>query len=366
MRHLHRLAAVLVAGTIVVTTPGAAAAAPDDRSAGWLERQLTDGLVHNDQYDTDDYGLSADTAYALAAIGGRGESVRQISDALAAEVESFISYSYDFEGSQYEGRIAGATAKSLVLAQISQAGARDFGRLNLVQRLDQLVLANGRIADDATVDGEPDPAGDYANTIGQAFAARGLSRAGSGKADDVVRFLLKQQCRAGFFRLNFAAKDAPKQGCDAGSAADSSPDTDVTALAVLQLDALPKQARTKAVKRALDDATTWLKKKQKRNGSLGGGTSTQASNTNSTGLAAWALGETGSCKKARAAARWVRDLQVSGDVSGTPLAGQKGAIAYDRAAYEAAEADGITSADQDQWRRATTQAAPGLRHLTCG
>ena len=115
----------------------------------------------------------------------------------------------------------------------------------------------------------------------------------------------------------------------------------MTALAVLQLDALPKKARTKAVKRAIADAATWLKKKQKKNGSLGGGTATEASNTNSTGLAAWALGETGSCKKARAAARWVRDLQVSGDVSGTPLAGEKGAIAYDRAAYRSAAADGI-------------------------
>ncbi len=238
--------------------------------------------------------------------------------------------------------------------------------MDLVQRLDELVLDDGRIADAATVNGEPDPYGDYANTIGQAFAARGLTRAGSDEAVSAVRYLLKQQCKAGFFRLNFAAKDAPKQGCDAGSSEDSSPDTDVTALAVIQLDALPKKAKSGAVKRAIADATTWLKSAQKKNGSFGGGTATESSNANSTGLAAWALGETGSCKKARKSARWVVKLQVSGDVSGTPLAGEKGAIAYDRAAYQAAVAGGITSADQDQWRRATTQAAPGLRHLTCG
>lgn len=366
MRHLTRLAAVLAAGTLIVTLPGAASAAPDDRSAGWLDRQLTDGLVHDNQYDVDAYGLSADTAYALKAIGGHRGTVRQISDALAAEVESYISYSYEFDGSQYEGRVAGATAKSLVVAQVSKADARNFGGVDLVQRLDELVLDNGRIADDATVNGEPDPFGDYANTIGQAFAVRGLTRAGSDEADEAVRFLLKQQCRAGFFRLNFAAKDAPQQGCDAGNAADSSPDTDVTALAVLQLDALPKKAKSRAVKRAITDAADWLKAAQKKNGSLGGGTATKASNANSTGLAAWALGETGSCKKARKSARWVRKLQVSGDVSGTPLAGEKGAIAYDRASLRDAEQDGIDSASQDQWRRATTQAAPGLRYLGCG
>ena len=59
-------------------------------------------------------------------------------------------------------------------------------------------------------------------------------------------------------------------------------------------------------------------------------------------------------------ARWVRKLQVRGDVSGTPLAGEKGALAYDRAAMKAAESDGITVETRDQWRRATSQAAPGL------
>ena len=41
--------------------------------------------------------------------------------------------------------------------------------------------------------------------IGQAFAAQGLAVAGSGKADEALKFLLKQQCGKGWFRLNFAA-----------------------------------------------------------------------------------------------------------------------------------------------------------------
>jgi len=358
MRHLTRLAAVLAAGALIITIPGAASAAPDDRSAGWLSRQLTDGLVHNTQYDFDDYGLTADTAYALDAIGGHGGDLDDIGAALAAKVESWTT-GVDFGSSDV---YAGSVAKAVVVAQVTGASARDFGGVNLVQRL------NDRVSESSPVVGrlEDRSSTDYANTIGQAFAARGLARAGSGEADEAVRFLLKQQCQAGFFRLNFAAKDVPKQGCDAGNAADSSPDTDVTALAVLQLDALPKKAKTKAVRGAIVDATAWLKQAQKKNGSLGGGTATKASNANSTGLAAWALGETGSCGKASKAAQWVKALQVSGDVSGTPLAGEKGAIAYDRAAYAAAEQDGIDTASQDQWRRATTQAAPGLRYLACG
>ena len=60
-------------------------------------------------------------------------------------------------------------------------------------------------------DGGPDPGQDrrqdFANVIGQAFAAQGLSVAGSGKADEAVRFLLKQQC-AGLLPPDFAAKTA--------------------------------------------------------------------------------------------------------------------------------------------------------------
>lgn len=358
MRTLTRLVAVVAAGLLVLTLPGAASAAPDDRSAGWLSRQLTNGLVHNNQYDFDDYGLTADTALALAAIGGHREDVRNIRSALADHVDSWTT-GVDFGSSDV---YAGSVAKALVVAQVTGADPRDFGGVNLVRRL------GGRVSDSAPTVGriEDKSATDYANTIGQAFAARGLSRAGSGKADEAVRFLLKQQCEQGFFRLLFAPKDEKKQGCDAGTAEESAPDTDVTALAVLSLDALPKQARTKAVRRSIVAATSWLKQAQKKNGSLGGGPATGASNTNSTGLAAWALGETGSCTKARKAARWVRGLQVSGDVSGTPLAGEKGAIAYDRAGYEAAEQDGIGTEQEDQWRRATTQAAPGLSHLSCG
>ena len=354
MRKLFRTAAVLAAGTLVVTMAGPAQAAPDDASARWLTRQLTGGLIHNDQFEFDDYGLTADTAFALAAIGGQPGAVRDIRTALAQHVDSWTT-GVDFGSTDV---FAGSTAKAVVLAQTTGADPRAFGGVNLVQRLSRRVSATaptvGRIQDKTT-------GTDFANTIGQAFAAQGLSVAGSGKADEAVRFLLQQQCSPGYFRLGFSAKTARNQTCDGGDpATTSAPDTDVTALAVLSLRAVPR--KTAAVRTAITDAVGWLKRRQKVNGSFGGGPATEASNSNSTGLAGWALGETGACGAAVKAARWVRDLQVAGDVSGTPLAGEVGAIAYDRSRLVAAQGEGIT--DRDQWRRATAQAAPALDNLT--
>jgi len=355
MRHLIsrvlRPVAVLATGAVIATTLTApAVAAPVDRSAGWLERQLTDGLVHNDQYDFDDYGLSADIAIALDAIGGNRRTVSEIVGALAENVDSWTT-GVDFGSDDV---YAGSVAKAVVAAQSAGRNPRRFGGVNLVKRLAARVSdakpTAGRIEDSGTTD--------YSNTIGQLFAAVGLADAGSPKAAPARRFLLKQQCSEGFFRLSFAPTSKKRQGCDAGNAEQSAPDTDVTALAVIALNALPKKG--KRVRAAVDNATDWLVGTQKRNGSFGGGATTESSNTNSTGLAAWALGDTGACRVAVKSARWVRKLQVRGDVSGTSLAGEKGAIAYDRAAMKAAESAGITAETRDQWRRASAQAAPGL------
>lgn len=354
MRHLIRTAAVL-ATTLVVTAAAPANAAPDDLSARWLSNELTDGLVHNDQFGFDDYGLTADTAVALAELGGQRDTLRTIRKALAPRVDSWTT-GVDFGSSDV---YAGSTAKAVVVAQKTGANPRDFGGVNLVHRLSARVSDTkstaGRLQDRSDTD--------YANVIGQAFAVQGLVKAGSGKAGTALRFLLKQQCSPGYFRLAFADKDARKQSCDGGDrATTSAPDTDVTALAVLSLQALPR--KTSAVRSAIADSVDWLKRKQQRNGSFGGGVATEASNTNSTGLAGWVLGNAGACRPAARAARWVQRLQVSGDVSGTPLAGDKGAIAYDRAALRAAEVDGIGSGERDQFRRATTQAAPALANLS--
>ena len=117
-----------------------------------------------------------------------------------------------------------------------------------------------------------------------------------------------------------------------------------------------------AAKTAVKKAVAWLVDKQGANGSFGGGTSTETANTNSTGLAGWALAEAGKTKQAGMAAVWVRTFQVgrANPCSGS-LAKQVGAVAYDVDGYEAGWTKGITKKSSDQWRRASAQALPVLR-----
>ena len=346
MRHLLRPVAALAAGAVIASGLSSPAhAGPDDRAGQWLHSQLTDGAVAGPYAE----GLTVDIGLAFAELGMLTAS-HEVRDAMASRV-----HTYTGEGEEV---YAGPAAKLLVFVQVVGADPRSYGDVDLVSRLNQLVTTTprrlaGRIADQSQY-------GDYANTIGQGFAARGLARAGTRKADEAIRFLLEQQCSAGYFRLDFARPGKRDQSCDAGRGAAKAPDTDVTALAVLNLRALPKSHRTHATRRAVNHAVRWLTRTQKRNGSFGGGVATEASNANSTGLAAWALGESGACGPARQAARWVKALQVTGDVSGTPLEGEAGAIAYDRAALTAAQTSGITEGSRDQWRRTTSQAAPGV------
>ena len=344
MNRRTRLVPALVAGVLTLgltagaTSPASAAAG---RPADWLESQLTDGLIHNDTYDFDDYGLTADTGMALAAIGGHRPAVRKIKRALAQHVDSWTT-GVDFGSSDV---YAGSVAKAVVFAQAAGADPTSFGGVDLVARLE------GRISTAAGTVGrlEDQTEGtDYANTLGQAYAVAGLSRAGSSSAPRATRFLLQQQCDAGFFRLYFADKAAADQGCDGAAKADRAPDTDATAVAVAQLQSVQHPSR--AVRRSIADGLRWLVRHQKANGSFGGGPTTSAANSNSTGLAAWALARGGKCRAADNATDWVAGLRK-----------RSGAIAYDRQAYRA----GITEESLDQWRRATSQAAPSLRLPGC-
>ncbi|MCB0895427.1 MAG: hypothetical protein H6529_07645 [Nocardioides sp.] len=340
-RLFKALLATAVTLALVGGTGGAASAAPADRSGRWLERQLDHGLVHNDVYDFDDYGLTADTGMALAEIGGHRAAVGQVRRALAQHVDSWTT-GVDFGSSDI---YAGSVAKALVLAEVTGADPRDFGGVDLVERLD------GRISTEPAVRGrvqDKTSGTDYANTLGQAYAAAGLSLAGSGRAGSAVRYLITQQCDAGFFRLYFSDPGAADQDCDAAARADRRPDTDATAVAVINL--LSIEHPSASVKRSVRAALAWLVRTQGRNGSFGGGPTTSAANSNSTGLAAWALARGGRCGAAKDAAGWVAKLQK-----------KSGAVAYDRAAFKA----GIDADSLDQWRRATAQAGPGLRLRGC-
>ena len=120
---------------------------------------------------------------------------------------------------------------------------------------------------------------------------------------------------------------------------------------------LASQSADADVAAAIAKAKSWLVSQQRCDGSFGGGTSTEGSNANSTGLVAWALGDT---PASRQAATWLRAHQATAADAGNDLATETGAIAYDDAALAAGRTDGITDAASDQWRRATAQAAPGI------
>jgi hypothetical protein len=353
-----------IAASLVVGGSTSAQAVPSSSPAGqgatWLAGQLNKkGLIHNRQFDFDDYGLTIDTVFALQEIGGHKKKVAKARKALSHHVDSYTT-GVDFGA---DAIFAGAVAKLLVLAQYTGGAARDFGGVNLVQRLTKRVVATGpsqgRIQDKVDL---ANAGPDSANVLGQIFAARGLIEADKDNAGSVVKFLLTQQCSGGYFRLDFNADpNAADQSCAKGD----TPDTDVTALAVVELSSVAKGRP--ALKRALGDAMRWLKRHQKANGSFGGAGPTSAANANSTGVAAYAARVAGKCAVARDAASWLAKLQVKGDLSGTPLAGERGGVAYDRATLKTARTSGIDQTTRDQWRRSSAQAAPGLLALSrCG
>ena len=346
---MSKLSFVRRAGTAVVATAlavtvvegGAAQAAPADHGADWLSSRLNSGVIVDGGFPS--YGLTIDTAFALKAISGHRTDLRQIRKALQQHVT-------DYTGAGAE-RYAGPTAKLLVAGQTLGADPRSFGGFDLVHRLNRLVTrsgpAKGRIADQSAF-------GDFANTVGQILAVRGLTAAGSHLAGATRRFLLEQQCSPGYFRLDFARPQAPNQSCGKNSPADP----DATSYAVVELWKTSKGHP--AFRAALKRAVSWLLDQQRPSGAFIGGTSTATPNTNSTGLAGWALGITGKCGPARKAAIWVQGLQVGVEPNTSPLAGERGAIAKDLAAFKAGERDGITSDTEDSWLRATPQAAPSL------
>ena len=361
MSHLRRLCALVAVGTLTVTgltlaSSPAQAASTDPRpvtiGGDWLAGQLNAGFLPGDFGPL--YGPSLDAGLSLDTVGGHATAVTAIRNALAAAIDNgdyITGEAFGDTGSTY----AGAVAKSLVFVQESGGGATAFGGVNLVTRLEAQVSStapnSGRISDTSTF-------GDFANTLGQAFAARGLSAAPSSKATDAVSFLLKQQCSAGYFRADFAPVGAGDQSCDAGIASDdSAPSIDATAIAVQQLQAITSPSP--AVVTAIQDATSWLLSQQRADGSFSSDAQLGI-NSDSTGLAGIVLHDAGATAAATRAATWVRSHQAD-EPSACPnaLSGQTGAIAYDDDALAAGRSGGIGGGQQ--WRVATAQALPVLR-----
>ncbi|MDP3969656.1 MAG: hypothetical protein Q8Q02_15405 [Nocardioides sp.] len=357
--------ALAVAATTVLAVGGAASAVPvtapsaaDDRpaaaGAAWLAGRLQGGLLPGDFGPL--YGQSIDAALALDAVGGRSADVSAIGTALEEAAGSYVEYSFDSGGTTYYGEVAGATGKALVLANLVGANPGSFGGIDLVERAQSLLVADGpatgRIFDTA----QDAPDYQYANSLGQAFVVRGLHEVGSLRAPQALDYLLSQQCPDGHFRQTFPDIGAANQGCATPAAAGTGPDT--TAIVVLQLQGLA--GTNPVVDAALTDATEWLVGRQATDGAFTAGTATEGENTNSTGLAGWALGVRGAGAPAARAAAWVRARQVQ-PVSPctTALDAEPGAVAFDDRALATGRTGDLDDAFQ-QWNITATQAVPAL------
>ncbi|GAA1963798.1 hypothetical protein GCM10009798_24860 [Nocardioides panacihumi] len=340
--------AALALGALAVTPSVHAATAHDtvplEQSIGWMTGRLTDGALST-QYGAD-YSTTGYLAEALQSVGGHSTELAPILHALETHVDEQI---HGFVGGT--DVYAGSAAKLAAIVQTAGDDPTNVDGTDLIQVLEGQVGTTGRTFDTS-------PYGDFANTIGQAYAVRALTTATSTKAAAATDFLLDQQCPAGWFRLGFSASSATDQSCAAD--ATSKPDPDATSFVLLEL--APLADGNAKIARSIGRAESWLAGRQRADGSFGGGTSTEGSNANSTGLAGWALGQLGHTSVAEAAATWLRTMQAH-ELSSCPtaLSGQTGALAYDAAALAAGRTSGVS--DSYQWQLAAAQALPALKWL---
>jgi hypothetical protein len=336
---------------LVATSTSASAAtdpAPVTAAGSWLGGQLQANgwLLHNEEWDYDNYGATIDAAIGLEAVGAPDAVISSISDAVAAQLSSYIGTGTE--------EYAGATAKAAVLAQLAGDDPEAFGGVDLIDRLEGLVLENGRIHDVSEW-------GDYESTFGQVWAVQSLDAAGSALADSTTDFLLDQQCEAGYFRGDFSAIDAADQTCD-GSA--GQPSVDATALAV---QSLQSQLDDTDVAGPVADAVAWLASVQNPDGSFGSDEDIPAGNANSTGVAGYALLVSGQEEAAAKAAAWLRAHQAT-NVANCVYYDEAtvGSVAYDGAALKATRDGETTPAMRDQTLYATAQALPALLAAPAG
>ena len=339
-----RIAALALAAAVplasVMFAPSAQAVTTTASSAaGWLSDQLTNGVVHNAQYDFDDYGLSLDVFFALDSLQTRQSTADSIIDALAKSPSSYIGSGASI--------YAGSVGKLAAAVQLDGRDATHFGGVNLISTAEDRVVTSGAEKGRASDSFDPsDPyGGDYSNSIGQAWVVRALSTAHSSLAADATSYLLKQQCSDGSFRVTMGTT-----ACATGT-------VDGTAFAVQALLVAKAQGATD-VSDDVAGAVSWLDGAQASDGSF---SDDGAANTNSTALGASTLAQAGETSRAQKAAAWIVGRQATTKNSvGTKLSSEVGAVAFDSAAFTAGKADGITVGTRDQWTRATAQAAIGL------
>lgn len=337
---MRRLGAALIAPALAIAVISAAPAAqaapnsPEAESAAWLAK-VTPSTTHlfRSYYSTGtatesfvDLGLNLDLQAALIKLGDTrvGESVYR----------AVLAQAGDYVDGQY-GPSAGAAAKLATAIQThDRTAAATVGSRNLITTLEGYVTSNGEARGLATAGKD-----DYTNSLTQSFAARALSRAGSPNAGPALAYLRLQQCSDGFFRV-----DMRNTQCTTGTAS-----VDATAFALQALDS----AGGVDAKADIAKAVAWLDRTQAADGSFA---DMGNANSNSTGLAAVALGSHGSAVAAGRAAAWVLGRQLTSGAN-------TGAIALTSADLATARSGGISQLQRDAFVRSTVQASLALDAL---
>jgi len=309
-------AVVAVAGAtaaLLATVPGSAAAGtttPTTKSsaraaAGWLARQLT-GPKHDHLVTAftphPDPGLAADTVLSFDAAGVAQNAAKRVTTWLAAKTDAFTAQAG-------AGRDPGRLAKVLLVAEAQHANVHSFGGIDLVKQLRSAEQRPSGAFTDTT-----DPSkGD--SPVSQALALIALSHTGS-IADwpdaSAIAWLVAQQCGDGGFY--FASQPSPPpQHCN---------DVDSTAFAAQALLTVHSSAAARAIR--------WLRGHRNPDGGYGlqFGSSTPASNTNSTAVTVQALREAG--YSAAYGLSWLHRHQIG--CSG--YASRRGALKFDDNKFE--------------------------------
>ncbi|MBW3619100.1 MAG: S-layer homology domain-containing protein [Actinobacteria bacterium] len=304
--------AVLAPATTVAAAPTTTTDAAE-AAAGWLAGRLVDGERLQTEFDGqayDDAGLTADAVLALAGVGVAAEHIASATAWLETQAEAYA-------GDGVDAAWAGATAKLLLVADVTGEDATDFGGLDLVTRLEEREVDTGdhtgRFVDSSEF-------GDFSNVITQSLAIVALERAtDTGASEAAVDYLVRQACDDGGFPLVLDAETCTSTA-------------DGTGFAVQALVAAGATAAAGA-------AGDWLVATQADGGSFGGAEA--ASEANSTGLAGAALALLGHEEEAAAARGFLTRLQQGCDDA------HPGAIPF-------------STEDAGDVQRATAQALVGL------
>ncbi|PJN25652.1 prenyltransferase/squalene oxidase repeat-containing protein [Kitasatospora sp. CB02891] len=285
--------------------------------------RLIDGHYYEGFTDFADFGLTIDTAYALAATGTDDAALRRITDFLDQQGKDRSERSvndWTAIGTEWAG--GGSVAKEALLAEIVGRDPRHFGGQDLITALDRMVC------DHADVNAGCDGPGNYQwaqSVFSQALGVMAQVRAGHAEqAGPAVAYLRGLQNADGSWPSLIPNSRTP--------------DVDSTAIAAMALDLLPDRESRQAVERALG----WLAARQLPDGGFPG---SAGNSVNSAALAVQGL----SLRQDAYAARIARATEF--------LAGQQNADGGFTVA-----ADGPRTSDL----RASAQAAGGVTGRSFG